>query len=90
MFGRQTPYISLGGSRQEKKQDHWSTWTFCLAFAQVKDALLKRFSSELVLIWKETLFCVIHVTNLLLPVPNGTGLLSRKQGGKGYNWLAFN
>ncbi len=41
------------------------------------------------LMWKEILFCVIYITNLLLLVPNGTGLLLCKQGGKGYNWLVF-
>jgi hypothetical protein len=39
--------------------------------------------------WKETLFCVIHTTNPLLPVPDRTRLLLHKQGRKGYNWLVF-
>jgi hypothetical protein len=85
LFGT-TPYFTPDGVL--KKREHWDPRMFRLAFAQVYAAFSARFTRREAAQWKQDFFCVVHATNPLLPVPDGTQLLSRKQK-KGYAWAAF-
>jgi hypothetical protein len=72
-----------------KKRDHWANRGFRVAFAQVYDLLSDSLTEDAVIQWKRNFYNIVHVTNPLLPLPDGTVLVQRKHGNKGYCWLAY-
>jgi hypothetical protein len=60
-----------------------------LVFAKVRALFIKALPLKAVAKWQEDLYLVIYATNPLLPNPDGTSLLSQKQKGRGYAWLAY-
>ena len=87
LFGPGDTYQGLSG--KPKKRDHWKDKSFRAIFHQTLNLIGQRISPGELKQWQSDLFLVIHATNPLLPVPDGTVLISRKHNKKGYAWLAF-
>jgi hypothetical protein len=87
LFGPGDTYQGLSG--KPKKRDHWKDKSFRVIFHQILNLISQHISPGELEQWQNDLFLIIHATNPLLPVPDGTVLISRKQNKKGYSWLAF-
>jgi len=99
-FGVATPYtFQQGGKSQTKLRNNWDKRPFRLLFKQVYEFIIRRFPPDVAEDWKAQLYKILHATNPLLPVPDGTQLIQRgknitdRQTGqpilRGYCWAGW-
>lgn len=82
-FGLVTPYtFQQGGKEQRKLRNNWERRPFRLLFKQIYESIIRRYPPSTVEQWKTQLYQIIHATNPLLPVPDGTQLIQRGKNSK--------